>query len=321
MIECAAVTVTEGTVAEWDYVEISFVGKIDGEAFSGGTSTTNVWLTLNDSTSGYIPGFASGIVGCPDCAAREKEQRELSRLVAMSDELFEVEVSRDLHASIMQSVAQSPRTATKTTAARRASLRWAGALVAIVLLCGVLLIPGGPLNPMANAPSHDAAPPMGGNAGGDGGYGDSSNGAPNDDNEMMPSDPDAPFSHCLSRVPAKGDEEPGEPSDSPPGGTNEPSDSPSYDGEGDADNGTADQPEGGIIGKEQLKALHGEWKDDEVHLLLNTEAMLFGLALADGREYYGKIIWQYDKLVLMPDGDSSVMFFVFLEGDQLWLTR
>ena len=63
VIECAAVTVTEGTVAEWDYVEISFVGKIDGEAFSGGTSTTNVWLTLNDSTSGYIPGFASGIVG------------------------------------------------------------------------------------------------------------------------------------------------------------------------------------------------------------------------------------------------------------------
>ena len=60
---CAAETVTEGTVSEWDYVEISFVGKIDGVAFEGGTSTTKAWLVVNDTASGYIPGFASGIIG------------------------------------------------------------------------------------------------------------------------------------------------------------------------------------------------------------------------------------------------------------------
>ena len=61
--KCDAETVTEGTVSEWDYVEISFVGKIDGVAFQGGTSTTNAWLVVNDTASGYIPGFASGIIG------------------------------------------------------------------------------------------------------------------------------------------------------------------------------------------------------------------------------------------------------------------
>ena len=61
--KCDAETVTEGTVEEWDYIEISFVGKIDGVAFEGGTSTTNAWLVANDAASGYIPGFASGIIG------------------------------------------------------------------------------------------------------------------------------------------------------------------------------------------------------------------------------------------------------------------
>ena len=61
--KCDAETVTEGTVEEWDYIEISFVGKIDGVAFEGGTSTTNAWLVVNDEASGYIPGFASGIIG------------------------------------------------------------------------------------------------------------------------------------------------------------------------------------------------------------------------------------------------------------------
>ena len=62
-LACASETVTEGIVEEWDYVEISFVGKIDGVAFEGGTSTTNSWMVVNDSSSGYIPGFASGIIG------------------------------------------------------------------------------------------------------------------------------------------------------------------------------------------------------------------------------------------------------------------
>ena len=61
--KCDFETATTGTVEEWDYVEISFVGKIDGVAFEGGTSTTNAWMIVNDESSGYIPGFASGIIG------------------------------------------------------------------------------------------------------------------------------------------------------------------------------------------------------------------------------------------------------------------
>jgi molecular chaperone GrpE len=50
-------------VEEWDYVEISFVGKLNGEVFEGGSSTANVGMIVNDHDSGYIPGFASGIIG------------------------------------------------------------------------------------------------------------------------------------------------------------------------------------------------------------------------------------------------------------------
>ncbi len=62
-IDCSYTLVTEGVVEEWDYVEISFVGKLDGEVFEGGSSTENVAMIVNDHDSGYIPGFASGIIG------------------------------------------------------------------------------------------------------------------------------------------------------------------------------------------------------------------------------------------------------------------
>ena len=62
-IECSMTLDKEGTVSEWDYVEISFVGKIDGETFQGGSSTSNSGMIVNDYDSGYIPGFASGIIG------------------------------------------------------------------------------------------------------------------------------------------------------------------------------------------------------------------------------------------------------------------
>lgn len=62
-IDCSYTLVTDGVVEEWDYVEISFVGKLNGEVFEGGSSTENVAMIVNDHDSGYIPGFASGIIG------------------------------------------------------------------------------------------------------------------------------------------------------------------------------------------------------------------------------------------------------------------
>lgn len=61
--DCSCTLVTEGVVEEWDFVEIGFVGKLDGEVFEGGSSSSNVGMIVNDHDSGYIPGFASGIIG------------------------------------------------------------------------------------------------------------------------------------------------------------------------------------------------------------------------------------------------------------------
>lgn len=62
---CKSTRVTEGVVEEWDFVEIGFVGKIDGVAFDGGSTKENetVNMIVNEHDSGYIPGFADGIIG------------------------------------------------------------------------------------------------------------------------------------------------------------------------------------------------------------------------------------------------------------------
>lgn len=94
-LECAAETVKEGTVAEWDFVEISFVGKIDGVAFQGGTSTTNAWMIVNDGSSGYIPGFASGIIGAKVGEMVEvpvKFPENYNEALAGKDAIFEITV-------------------------------------------------------------------------------------------------------------------------------------------------------------------------------------------------------------------------------------
>ena len=45
-----------------DCVKIDYCGKLNGEAFQGGTAT-NVVLFLSDYNNGYIPGFTEGIIG------------------------------------------------------------------------------------------------------------------------------------------------------------------------------------------------------------------------------------------------------------------
>ncbi|MCQ2428549.1 MAG: FKBP-type peptidyl-prolyl cis-trans isomerase, partial [Clostridia bacterium] len=46
------------------YVEIEFTGYMDGVAFDGGHSD-KATILLDDEKSGYIPGFAAGIIGVP----------------------------------------------------------------------------------------------------------------------------------------------------------------------------------------------------------------------------------------------------------------
>jgi trigger factor len=58
---------TKTVVEEGDIVNVDYVGTLDGEAFSGGTATSqNVDVSGNcaaGSTSTYIPGFTDGLLG------------------------------------------------------------------------------------------------------------------------------------------------------------------------------------------------------------------------------------------------------------------
>lgn len=57
---------SKATVEEGDIVNVDYVGKLDGEAFSGGTATDqNIDVSNNSSPSGssYIDGFTDGLLG------------------------------------------------------------------------------------------------------------------------------------------------------------------------------------------------------------------------------------------------------------------
>jgi len=51
-----------GVTKSGAYIEINYEGYMDGEQFSGGTSEKQTIL-LDDDNSGYIPGFAAGLIG------------------------------------------------------------------------------------------------------------------------------------------------------------------------------------------------------------------------------------------------------------------
>lgn len=252
---------------------------------------------------------------CPACAARARELEELSRLIARTAGEHMPEVSKDLHASVMQSVAQSPRTTTQMGHARRMGWRLGGALAALVLVCGVLFVPGGPLNPLANAPSHDAIGGMDGNhMSGMGSPGANAPADAPDDNEMMPEGPDKGDSivYHLFRPDW-------EPKPDAPGG-----DDPSYGGEGgssddsfgDVMDGVPEEPSDAL-----LPRLHGGWENDEMKLYLSTLSMTFALAAEDGVERYGTFFVYDNVLFLVFDDGTGIKFEVSIEGEELWLTK
>jgi len=255
---------------------------------------------------------------CPACAAQAREMEELSRLVARTAGEHMPACAKDSPASGLGAVAQPPPSTSQTRHARRMGWRLGGALAALVLMCGVLLMPGGPLNPLANAPSHDAAPPVGGLDGGnwDGmeSPGTNAPGDAPDDNEMMPEGPDKgdPIVYHLFRPDW-------EPKPDAPGG-----DSPSYGGEGDSsDDGYGDVMDGVPEGPSEalLSRLHGEWENKEMKLYLSTLSMTFGLIMEDGVERYGTFFVYDNVLFLVFDDGTGIKFEVLIEGDELWLTK
>lgn len=265
---------------------------------------------------------------CPSCAAQARELEELSRLIARSEGEHMPEVSKDLHASIMQSVAQSPRIAPQADRSRRMGWRLGGALVALVLMCGVLLMPGGPLNPLAHAPSHDAMRPgMDGTGDGNGNGiaspGEDAPGDAPDDNEMEPDDSNKgdPSVYYFFRV--DGDVE----SPEPPA-----EDSPSYGGEGDSsgddfDNVMDGAPGGDSSSKDEvndfqlLKLLNGEWESDAMTLCLDAEYFEFYLVIEGKGEYEGDFSLTGGVLLLQFENGERVSLEARVKGGTLCLTK
>lgn len=54
--------ITDRKTAAGDYIEMSYSGTVDGEPLAGGQSEKALIL-LDDENSGYIPGFAAGLIG------------------------------------------------------------------------------------------------------------------------------------------------------------------------------------------------------------------------------------------------------------------
>lgn len=54
--------ITDRAAAEGDYIEMSYSGTVDGQPLSGGQSD-KATILLDDANSGYIPGFAAGLIG------------------------------------------------------------------------------------------------------------------------------------------------------------------------------------------------------------------------------------------------------------------
>lgn len=55
--------VKEGTIKDGDMVNINYSGKIDGEAFEGGTDDSEAGTNLTIGSNSFIDGFEEGLVG------------------------------------------------------------------------------------------------------------------------------------------------------------------------------------------------------------------------------------------------------------------
>lgn len=55
--------IKEGTIKDGDLVNINYSGKIDGEAFDGGTDDSEEGTNLEIGSSSFIDGFEAGLIG------------------------------------------------------------------------------------------------------------------------------------------------------------------------------------------------------------------------------------------------------------------
>ncbi len=106
---CDSTVEKEGVVEEWDFVEISFVGKMNGEVFEGGSSTENGWMLVNDHDSGFIPGFASGVIGAEIGKMKEVNVTfpdDYNEALAGKEAVFEITVHSRKNYTLTDAVAE-----------------------------------------------------------------------------------------------------------------------------------------------------------------------------------------------------------------------
>lgn len=288
-----------------------------------GRRVTCEWATLH--LDAYLDGeldarsaekLRAHLDECPTCAAQAKEAGELLSLVAACDD---VTPDPSVHESIMRALGsqkQAQPAPSRRPMWQRLGVPLVGAcvLLALLLIPSTLLRPSEPMSPPAGE-EPDAEEPSGKPS------------WPGDDEAEMPEDrPDSPGYDApgcdapdspTSPVPPS--EEPDIPPGSPPCGDNL-----------DGTNGT--EVEGVVyvlyrqtpaiesVNASLWEQLGGEWLGEKASLIVSIEDNI--VQFSDEKEdiWAGAVLVE-NRLILNPDTDEMINFWVRLDGDTLWLTR
>ena len=248
---------------------------------------------------------------CPTCRALAKETEELLSLAAACDD---VTPDPSVHENIMRALGDQPRA--QTAPARRPMWQRLGApLIGACLLLALILIPPTMRNP--SAPSHDPTDEAPGMDDGS----DNKPSSPDDEAADEPSSdrPEYDAPGCDS----PGKEEPTQPA--PPGSEES----------GDSDTGIGAEDDGAKIvyvlyrqtpasELEDIGSLwqylEGEWMGENVSLIVSAEDHMVQFS-DETQDIWASAVLVENRLILNPDTDEMINFWVRLDGDTLWLTR
>ena len=288
-----------------------------------GRRVTCEWVTLH--LDAYLDGeldarsaekLRAHLDECPTCAAQAKEAGELLSLVAACDD---VTPDPSVHESIMRALGS--QTQAQPAPSRRPMWQRLGVpLVGACLLLALLLIPSTLLRP-----SEPMSPPAGEKPDAEEPSGKPS--LPGDDEAEMPEDrPDSPDYNapgCDAPDSPTSPVPPSEEPDIPPG-------SPPCDDNPDGTNGTEGEgvvyvlyrqtPAIESVNASLWEQLGGEWLGEKASLIVSIEDNI--VQFSDEKEdiWAGAVLVE-NRLILNPDTDEMINFWVRLDGDTLWLTR
>lgn len=245
---------------------------------------------------------------CPDCAAQYEEAKELLALVAAADDVLP---DPQAHEAVMRVVAAEPR-----RSRRISPLTWrrlGATLAGVCLLLALLIVPPtlrNGLSPAPESPDTDTAPEGPGIGGEPCPPAEEPGDAPSYDS---PPDADKPEDTPSS---------PEEPEVSEPVSPDAPGSSGSSDDEEYTKNvyvlyRQTPAPEGATS---LWEALGGEWLGETASLSVSSGDHIVQFSNEDG-DIWAEARLVENRLILNPDTDKMINFWVRLDGDTLWLTK